>query len=340
MFIVRPIEKKDLNQLYQLAGKARAGLTTLPYNKKLLADKITDSLNSFSKNTKRPGNEKYLFVLENTKTGRLVGTCGIVAEIGDDLPSYTYKIKTALKKSNLLGVEKEIQYLKLKKDYNGPSEIGTLFLDPSMRQKGCGRLLALSRYLLIAQYPKRFKPTIIAELRGVLDKKDHSPFWNAVCKHFFVVDFKKADLMVMHDKSFIEELIPRHPIYIPVLPKNVQATIGQVHKNTRPALNLLKQEGFSFLNEVDIFEAGPVLGAKIKSIRTVKKSQMFKVLDIAEHIKEGDDYLIANVTTLKSFRVTVDKIVLTKQGVIISRNAAKAIKVSKGQEVRIVTPKG
>jgi len=340
VFVVRPIKKSDLDEFYKLAGLAKAGITTLPHDKKLLGANIKDSLKSFSKKTDCPGDEKYLFVMEDTKRKRLVGTCAVKAKVGGKLPSYTYKIKTVTKKSKLLGVNKEIQFLKLKKDYIGPSTIGTLFLNPSSRQKGCGRLLVLSRFLFIAQYQKRFRSSVIAELRGVLDKKDHSPFWNAVCKHFFVVNFKKADLMVMHDKSFIEELIPKHPIYVPILPKKVQAIIGQVHPNTVPAMKLLEQEGFDFIDEIDIFEAGPVLGAKTKSIRTVKKSQKVILKGIVDRIDQGDDYLIANVSSFKNFRVTMDQIVLSKKSVVISKEAARALQVKKGEHLRVVKARG
>ena len=339
MFVVRPIKSSDLDQLYKLSAKARVGITTLPYDKKLLAARIKESVKSFSRRTSRPGPELYFFVMENTRTGRLVGTSAIVARVGGVIPSYTYKIKKVLKKSNLLHIDKEIQFLKLKKEYEGPSEIGTLFIDPAFRKKGCGRLLALSRFLLVAQYPRRFQSKIIAELRGVLNEQDRSPFWNAVCKHFFMMEFKKADLMVMRDKTFIEELIPKHPIYIPILPEKAQAVIGQVHKNTVPALKLLEQEGFKFINEIDIFEAGPVVGAKTKEIRTIKKSREAVVENISDDIGRCEDYLIANVTAFEKFCVTKDKVALSKKGVTITKNTADALKVFKGQKLRIVKTK-
>jgi arginine N-succinyltransferase len=340
MYIVRPIKRGDLDQLYALAKLAKAGLTTLPTDKKLLKARINESIKGFSKKVKTPRGETYFFVMEDTKAKKLVGTCAIISKVGVREPFYTYEIKKAYSESKTLKVKRVIQYLKLKIIRNGPSEIGTLFLIPSAREKNGGRLLALSRYLFMAQYRGRFTDKVFAELRGVIDENDHSPFWNAVCRHFFKVAFKKADLMVMQDKSFIAELIPKHPIYIPILPESVQKIIGGVHQSTVPALKLLQQEGFDYVPEIDIFEAGPTLSAKINNIRTVKKSKTAKVMAIVDSIELGENYLIANVTTLNAFKVTHDNIRIHTNGVTITKAAAQAIRIKIGQKVRFVKARG
>jgi len=340
MFIVRPVRRKDLDQLYGLAKLAKAGLTTLPCDKKILRGRINESLKGFAKKMAKPRGEFYLFVMEDTMTGKLVGTASVVSKVGVKDPFYTYEIKTAHKVSKSLKVEKVIRYLKLRIIRNGPTEIGTLFLKPSARKLRCGRLLAFSRYLFIAQNRRRFAGKVIAELRGVIDGKGHSPFWNAVCKHFFVVNFKKADLMVMRDKSFIAELIPRHPIYIPVLPLSAQDVIGQVHADTVPAMKLLEKEGFTKVPEIDIFEAGPTLAARTGHIRTVKESKIARVVAIVDRVEEGPEYLIANVASYKSFRVTKDQIMVDRKGVTLTERAARALQIAAGQKVRIVKTKG
>ena len=125
--------------------------------------------------------------MEESKTKKLVGTASIISKVGVREPFYTYEIKKTTKTSKALKVKKVIHYLKLKIIHNGPTEIGTLFLKPSAREKNCGRLLAFSRYLFIAQNRRRFTGKVIAELRGVIDDRNRSPFWDAVCKHFFKV---------------------------------------------------------------------------------------------------------------------------------------------------------
>jgi len=340
VFVVRPVQRKDLDHLYALAKKAKAGLTTLPKDKKLLLGRIKASLNGFAKRGGRPNGEVYLFVMENIKTKKIVGTSAIISRVGVRDPFYTYEIKEAIRKSSELKVKNVIQYLQLKIIRNGPAEVGTLFLEPSLREKNCGRLMALSRYLFIAQYAQRFADDIIAELRGVIDERDRSAFWDAVGVHFFKMEYKKADLMVMEDKSFIADLVPRHPIYIPILTREAQKVIGAVHKNTVPALKLLQKEGFDFIPEVDIFEAGPVLKAKIGRIRTVKQSKELKVADIVDKIGQGDDYLIANVDRYEDFCVAKGRVMIKKGCVILSKETARALKVDVGQRVRIVKARG
>lgn len=340
MYVVRPVMKKDLEQLYKLSSLTKAGLTTFPHNKKLLRRRIDKSIYDFSQAVTKPNGENYFFVMEETQSGRVVGTCAVMSKVGGFEPSYTYELKTAVKKSRTLGVTRKIQYLVLKKEYNGPSEIGTLFLSPDVRQKGLGRLLSLSRFLFMAQYPQCFEEFVIAEMRGILDEDDRSPFWNAVCKHFFEMEFKKADLMVMEDKSFIADLIPEHPIYIPILPLSAQRAIGQVHKETESALRLLNQENFKFINEIDIFEAGPVVGTKVKNIRTVKKSREVKVSKIVHMINRQSVYLIANATGIDRFRAIMGTLIKNEKGITIQRDVAQALKVKEGDKVRFASISG
>ncbi len=337
MFVVRPVRREDLKQLLALSALARAGLTTFPHNERILKRRIEDSVHAFQRGATHPDGETYFFVMEDLSTRKIVGTCGIIAKIGGYHPSYTYKIKTLARRSREFGIKREIQYLELKKEYNGPTEIGTLFLNPKVRAKGLGRMLSLSRFMFLAQYPRMFEKFVIAELRGILDRKDCSPFWNAVGKHFFEVDFKKADLMSMEDKTFIAELVPPHPIYIPLLPHSAQRAIGEVHKNTEPARRLLEQENFRFINEIDIFEAGPVVGCPLHKIRTVRESRLVRVAALADRIDRKQEYLIARTGNLCDFRVGRGTIKASKSGIVISRDVALALNVKSGDRVRIAT---
>src|SRR6202012_5011720 len=117
-----------------------------------------------------------------------------------------------------------------------------LFLAPAYRKDGNGRLLSMSRFLFMAEHPDYVDPTIIAEMRGVVDDQGHSPFWEAVGRHFFDIDFPTADYLSMVNKRFIADLMPKHPIYITLLPREAQAVIGKVHDQTEPAMAMLQQE--------------------------------------------------------------------------------------------------
>ena len=336
MVIIRPIVENDLEAVFNLSANANVGLTTLPHDKEVLRRRIKVSQRSFELVPEKPKGETYLFVAEDVTTQELIGTSAVISKVGGFQPNYTYQIHTIKKESKLLNVSKEIQYLKLRSDHNGPSEIGTLFLAPPYRGKrNLGRLLSLHRFLFMAQFPQCFEVVVIAELRGVIDELGNSVFWDALGKHFFEVELKKADLMVMKDKSFIAELMPKHPIYIPLLPGDAQEVIGQPHKNTRPALRLLEQEGFKFTGEVDIFEGGPVVSCRLERIRTVKASQLGQVDEIKPSIHGSNDYIITNISRMKSYRACVGGVLkLSDSRIALTANVAHALKLTVGDSIR------
>jgi arginine N-succinyltransferase len=339
MLIVRPVREDDLQKIYELAAKAETGLTTLPADMDVLGRRIKESVRSFASMPDKPAGETYFFVLEDLEKKRVVGTAAVFSKVGGYQPFYTYKVCTVHKESKVLNVKKDIQYLQLVMIHNGPTEMGTLFLLPEYRGNNNGRLLSLSRFMFMAQYRKCFEPYVLVELRGVLDANDHSPFWDALGKHFFEVDFRKADLMVMRDKSFIADLMPEHPIYIPLLPKAAQDVIGKVHETTLPALHMLKSEGFVFNDEIDIFEAGPVMKARLEDIRSVRQSREAKVEKIVADSPSPEDYLIAGAGSFQNFRVAKGNITTTDKGVQISKTVAQALGVKKDNLIRFVRVK-
>jgi len=81
-------------------------------------------------------------------------------------------------------------------------------------------LLARSRYLFIAMHRKRFADRILAELRGVIDERGGSPFWDGVAGRFFGMNFQEADYFnAINGNQFIADLMPKHPVYVAMLPE-------------------------------------------------------------------------------------------------------------------------
>lgn len=337
MVIVRPIQRTDLDQLEQLATYTNFGLTTLPKDRELLAGRIEDSLHGFDKLKGKPRGETYLFVMEDLDTGKLAGTTGVVSKVGGFEPHWTYRIESIKLVSEMLGVNKEIQTLVLQMEHNGPCEIGSLFLHPDYRGGGRGRLLSVSRFLFMAERPDYFDPIVIAEMRGVIDDQGRSAFWDAVGRHFFECEFVKADYLVMVNKRFIAELMPRHPIYIPLLPPEAQQVIGKVHKDTQPALAILESEGFRFNNEVDIFEGGPIVSCELRKVRAVARSVKATVAEISDDGVESVPYAISNAK--REYRACIGNLVERETGVVIHRVTALALGVKVGDPVRYCTLK-
>ena len=335
MIVIRPVTTTDLDPLVELAGLAGAGLTTLPKDRDLLKKRIGLSIKSFASETDRPGGEQYLFVMEDLLKTRVVGACGVVSKVGGFQPFYGYRIEKVLFESNIIKVRKEVPILTLVAEHDGPCEIGSLFLHPDYRGGGNGRFLQLVRFLFIAERPEVFEPTVVSEIRGMLDEQGRSPFWDALGRHFFGIDFAEADRLSIINKKFIAELMPKHPIYIPLLPKEAQEVIGKPHRESVRAVTNLEHEGFTMSGMVDIFDAGPVMSCARDEIRTIKTSRRAKVAAVTDQKLESALFMIG--TTRPDFRACCGPLDPSHpEGVRLSGECAAALRVHVGDMVRFV----
>ncbi|RCS54898.1 arginine N-succinyltransferase [Bremerella cremea] len=332
--IIRPVELRDLDQLHQLAQLTQYGLTTLPKDRAIFEKRVKQSLRSFEDlSDADPQGQLYLFVMEEPTSGKIVGTCGIVSKVGGFKPFYAFDVVQEIQESTVLGSRHEHQVLTLLKNHDGPTEIGSLFLHPDYRGGGNGRVLSLSRFLFIAQWPKLFEKEVIAEMRGVVDEQGNSPFWEALGVHFFGIDFPHADMLSLINKDFIEELNPRHPVYVDLLPDEAKASIAQVHANTVPARRLLESEGFRYECLVDIFEAGPVLHCQRDEIRLVRESRVLPIKEVRDGLPEETPiYVVAAIEP--TFRLSSGRLLASEDHVIIDPTLANELSLEPGQQVR------
>ena len=277
MFFVRPIARDDLPAVFALSESSGGGLTTLPANRDRLAARIARSLASFAGSADR-AEACYMFVLVDGSDDRVVGISGIEAAVGLKEPWYNYHVGTLVHASRTLGVYTVAPTLFLANDHTGHSELCSLFLDQRFRVGKNGALLAKSRLLFIADFAHLFAAKVIAELRGKLDADGLSPFWEGLGRHFFAMEYSTADYLTgIGQKSFIAELMPKHPVYVNLLPTAARDAIGVVHADTAPARVMLEQEGFRYEGYVDIFDAGPTLECFRDTIDAVRRSQAFPV---------------------------------------------------------------
>ncbi len=334
MNIIRPIKASDYDALHQVAVESGHGFTSLPVNEGLLKNRITRSESSFQKAVSEPGDESYLFVMEDTETGEVLGTSGVVAAVGLDEAFYHYYLSKVVHSSRELKVYNTVELLTLCNDYTGASEICTLFLKENARRGLNGRLLSKFRFLFMAEHEQRFSETVIAEMRGVSDDLGESPFWQWLESHFFSMDFPTADYLTgIGQKVFIAELMPKYPIYINLLSREAQAVIGVVHEKTKPALRLLENEGFKCTGYVDIFDAGPTVEANLQHIESVKVSQRRQVI-LVDSLPEDTESFIAINTSMVDFRGAVVALVKTGDTVQISHKDAQALGVKEREFIR------
>ncbi|MFW8591716.1 arginine N-succinyltransferase [Glaciecola sp. 2405UD65-10] len=336
MLIIRPITDSDYPSLFQIAKDSGIGFTSLPVNEALLRKKIDAAKNAFSSNPSQAGQESYFFVMEDTETGKVVGTSGIEATVGTQDAFYHYHLGTVVHASRELNVHNSVEILTFCNDYTGVSEICSLFLQEEARNGLAGRLLSKFRFLFMAQHPHRFSDRVIAEMRGISDENGRSAFWEWLEAHFFSVDFPTADYLTgIGSKVFIAELMPKYPIYVNLLSKEAQASIGKVHEKTRPALRLLEQEGFKCRGYVDIFDAGPTVEADIDQIATIRQSheanvQISPMLDT----DSLDDYFVINAK-VHDFRACVAQLRLIDDNtVLVNQEVADALMLQNGDTVR------
>lgn len=181
---VRHANAKDLDAILALTCAIEVGMTSLPNNKEVLANRlaaIEDTLNG-----KLPKHEKrYLFVLEDSQTGKVAGISAIEGAIGNKAPFYDFQIIKQVHQSPSLGIRHTLKTLVLNNEYTGNSELCSLYLSPDYRSGTAGKLISKSRMLFMAQFPECFNSVVIAEMRGYFDKEGNSPFWQHFAKQFF-----------------------------------------------------------------------------------------------------------------------------------------------------------
>jgi arginine N-succinyltransferase len=331
---LRSARRSDLRAFYNLAKLTGGGFTNLPAEKSTLEAKLELSSAGFEREGNTPGDDLYVFMLENVATKQIRGTCQVFGAVGTRQPFYSYLISTLTQKSSELGKIFRNQTLTLTNDLEGASEVGGLFLHPQERAGGLGMLLARSRYLFIKSHRARFADTVLAELRGVMDEGGHSPFWDALGGRFFDLTFPQADeFNAVHGTQFIADLFPKSPIYVSMLPETARAVIGQPHPSGRAALKMLESEGFIWDGYVDIFDGGPTVTARTDSIRTIHGTSCVKVAD--REPEQGQPMLLAH-GRLQDFVACYGTVEVSGDEAAIDAGARKLLGVKPGDEIHAV----
>lgn len=277
-FILRSVETRDLDDLMSLA--AQFYVMNLPPKKEILREKIARSLDSFSGKIKDRSQTEYLFVAEDSETGRVVGSSLIMGKHGTKTsPHSFFKIERDERFSEDLGVGFVHQVLRMQQDTNGPTEIGGLLVDSSYRRRPekIGRQISMIRFIYMAMFPKKFENRILCELTPPLTSEGRSEFWEAVGRRFTGLPYQEADLISQGHKEFISSLFPPSPIYVSLLPAEARLVIGRVGEATRPAQHLLEKMGFKYLGEIDPFDGGPHYGVKLSDVPLVHLGQEVRV---------------------------------------------------------------
>jgi arginine N-succinyltransferase len=333
--VVRPARAGDLDALFALALQTGGGFTTLPMDRAALEKRLQKSCVSFASDAGEPLDQMYLLVMEDLASGTVIGTANLFARLGTEWPFYSYRITRVKQTSVQLNKTLTSDVLHLVNDFDGSSEVGGLFVAPEWRKGGAGRLLARSRYMLIAQMRSCFADRVVADLRGFQADDGRWPFWEALGQHFFDMPFEEADQHnSVQGNQFIADLMPKYPIYVRLLPADAQAAIGRPNREGEPAFRLLQQEGFRLDAYVDIFDGGPTVYADINSLKAVRDSKVVQVTRIAD-VAESPARLMS-AGTGNDFRAAVGGADAVDTSLTVSPDAAAALKINPGDTVRHV----
>ncbi|BBI63376.1 hypothetical protein HSBAA_46820 [Vreelandella sulfidaeris] len=178
----------------------------------------------------------------------------------------------------------------------------------------------------------------MAEMRGVFDESNTSPFWESLGKHFFPMDFNEADRLTgLGQKSFIGELMPKFPIYTTFMAEEARACIGQVHRHTRPALEMLKKEGLRWEGYIDIFDGGPTVEAYIDDVRAIRNSRLCQVEVSAAASEESVSRWLAATTDMLSFTASwIGRAPTDDNTIVLSNAEAQRLNVTTGDYLRLL----
>ncbi len=335
MLIVRPANAGDGSALLNLAQQAGPGFTSLAVSQEALLARLERSITTFASTAERDADDIYLLMLEDMTTGKVVGMSAVKAMIGVKDPFFNFRILKIAQNSNVVARRFDMDVLIMVNDYVGSTEVGSLFVSADARGGGAGRLISQSRYMLMATEPERFGDQVISELRGHIDPDGTAPFWEAIGRKFFQMDFKEADqISASQDNQFIIDLMPKHPIYVELLPDSAKAVIAQTHPEGKGARKLLENEGFRFDGVVDIFDAGPSMSCPRHDLETIKTSRHAKVIAKDKISETGRKALISN-DRLKDFRAVIVPFEKSGSDIVIARDVFEHLNVSDNHIIRI-----
>lgn len=279
MFLLRDATTDDLAGLKRLAKSFNT--VNLPDDPKELKRIIDAAAKSFSKRIRDPFEREYLFVMEDLDTGKVVGTSQIIAQHGTpEAPHIYFDVLDEEHYSETVGRVFRHKVLRIGFDYNGPTEIGGLVLDPSYRGHPLklGKQLSFVRFMFIAMHREHFRDTMIAELLPPLGEGGRSALWEAIGRHFTGLDYSQADLASKHNKEFIRNLFPTGNIYASLLAPEAQEVIGKVGPATEGVRKMLEGIGFHPVDRIDPFDGGPHFEADTNDLWPVTETRAARAL--------------------------------------------------------------
>ncbi|MEC9441477.1 MAG: arginine N-succinyltransferase [Myxococcota bacterium] len=289
MILLREVKPTDLDKLYLLAE--RLNTLNLPADKERLERIIKISQDSFGGRYDSISDREYVFVMIEPDLDKIIGSCMIIAQHGTfTRPSVYYRVRQEQMYSSTIGRHFVHQVLQMTYDYDGPTEIGGLILDPEWRghELKLGKLLSYVRFLYIGMHRDWFRDRVVAELLPPLREDGRSDLWDFVGANFTGLDYTEADKMSRENIEFVRSLFPSTPLYTCMLPPEVRAQIGQVGPSTKPVEKMLESIGFRYDFSIDPFDGGPTFKVNTADCEPIVRTERVSFLGMLDAREEVD----------------------------------------------------
>jgi arginine N-succinyltransferase len=331
MFFIRPAKPEDAPTLLKLAKMVH--FINLPADADIINNKIARSMECFAGERLQPHEQLYMFVLEDGETGNPIGTSSIIPCNSWPGHPYTFlKVRKREHYSDDLQIGQVHITLQLEEDVSGPTEIGGLILFPNYRghKEKLGSLLSLIRFNFIGLNRKKFDDRLVAEMMGALTPDSNHLLWEYLGRRFINLTYTEADRFCQHSKEFMISLFPRGEIYATLLPAEARSLIGKVGAETEPAKAMLENLGFTYDDQIDPFDGGPYLEAKMSDIALISGTREVK---LAATTGDFGDAALLSFTGEYGFRGVRCAYAKSSEGVAIPAEVARTLGAKLGDRI-------
>ena len=128
--------------------------------------------------------------------------------------------------------------------------------------------------------------------------------------------------------------MPRYPLYVPLLNQQAQDVIGQHHDDAEDIVNILEHEGMHLEGHVDIFDAGPILEARTRLIRTIRHAEQTQAV-MGDEVVQGKRVLVCNNSCV-DFRCILAR--KQSDALVLSKAQLEGLQVAAGNTPHLLPP--
>jgi arginine N-succinyltransferase len=282
MFIIRQANTEDHASLLKLMRMLHPGEASVDPDE--VARQINDSRESFAGRVGDRRRRRFVFVLEDTDTGGVVGASAVDACVcGPGEPRAFLRLRRREHYSDDLQSGQVHVTLQLQVDETPASELRGLVLAPPYRghRDKLGSLLSLVRFHFIGLHRAWFEDAILAKLTPPPLPNHRDCLWEHLGRRFVNLRWSEARRFSAQSREFITALFPTQEVYASLLSPEARNVLGKVGPEAAAAQAMLKGIGFVSHGQVDPLDGGPILEARLDDVPLVREGRTVTLGDPA-----------------------------------------------------------